>query len=103
MVKIQISHAQFAEFCEYRQSHKWRWPAVFSCNPAGYVWVPFGYGLTLPGDRENLRERLPLLAWVADAYRETRDRCSRFFVDERGAYMKGNTSSLWLGILKERS
>jgi hypothetical protein len=88
MVKIPITPEQFADFCEYHRLHKWRWPAVFSCNAKGEVWVPDGYGYTPPDERDDLRERLPLLGWVADAYWSIREECGRIFIDEHGAYYK---------------
>ena len=87
--KVRITASEFQAFCELRQKHRWNWPAAFSTNPNGDIWGFQTYGYTRPDQRENIRGASPLLDQVADIYAVQREECGRFFIDQRGAFFKG--------------
>jgi hypothetical protein len=87
---LPITQAEFQEFCDLQQKHRWDWPAVFSANASGEIWAFRTYGHTPTAEKENLRKCSKLLDWVADVYSVKRDECGRFFIDERGAFFKPN-------------
>jgi hypothetical protein len=94
MKNIRITAAEFKEFCELRQKHRWDWPAAFSTNPNGDIWGFQTRGYTPPDQRENVRGASPLLDQVADIYAVQREECGRFFIDQRGAFFKNDGAEL---------
>jgi hypothetical protein len=87
---VEITLAQFQEFCELQQKRRWDWPATFSTNSKGEVWPFLRKGYTPPRERENVRAYSPLLAIVADIYTTQRGEGGRFFVNEVGAFWKSD-------------
>jgi hypothetical protein len=70
------------------------WPAVFSTNCNGEVWLWATYGLTPDDYREQIRGVSEVTDLIADEYLEIRGEGGRFFVDATGAFYK-DESGRW--------
>jgi len=70
------------------------WPAVFSTNCHGEVWLFATYGFTRDEYREQIRGASEVIDAIADQYLEIRGEGGRFFVDATGAFYK-DESARW--------
>ncbi len=89
MITITLSRGEFDELRQLQIKRRWDWPAVFSCNRHGEIWPWVTYGRTPEEVREDVRGLSKIVDRVAKRFRGTRWLGGRFFINEEGAFYKG--------------
>ncbi len=84
---LRVASGEIEELREVQIRYRTDWPAVFSCNKYGEIWVFSTYGYT----RSSRRVRIignRLLEKIVGIYLQRRPEGGRFFVDESGVYIR---------------
>jgi len=75
------------------------WPAVFSTNQAGKIWVWKRWGNTPVRERIFVQGKSRIVDAIADEYRARRPDGGRFFIDDRGAFYSSEINGMKLAEL----
>jgi hypothetical protein len=92
MKSIRITRAQFEELRSIQIKYRMDWPAAFSTNEHGDLWLFAGRSWTHPHKRVDVRGVFLILDQVADLYTVLREEGGRFFVDDRGVFWKNQST-----------
>ncbi|HTJ31069.1 MAG TPA: hypothetical protein VL346_11245 [Acidobacteriaceae bacterium] len=87
-VCLKIPSIEFELMCRLKIKHRADWPACFSSNPEGKIWIFVTHGKTPEEKKIYVQERSQILARVADALSKTKDSRGRFFINDKGAFWK---------------
>lgn len=82
-IRVQRDDVDYLKFSQVRKRSDW--PAVFSCNRKGTVWLFPEGGYHHEGDRFTPPQN-PLLDEIVKTYLDIRDLGGRFFVNFDGVY-----------------
>jgi hypothetical protein len=85
METLTFTRSEFDYLKELQIKRRWDWPATFSTNCHGEIWLFWSYGYTRSEDREQIRGLSSVIDQVADIYLRIRSEGGRFFVSDEGA------------------
>jgi hypothetical protein len=98
---IQTSQNELDDLRELQIRYHFRFPAVFSCNRRGEVWLFRTYGYTRPEDRVSV-SYIPLLRRIARVVLRRRRLGGRFFVTLQGVHtvLDGDQSPTLIALFR---
>lgn len=86
MKTITLTKSDFQKLRALQEKYRADWPAIFSANRNGQIWVWTHYGNTPRPERICVQGQNKIIDAVASEYLRVRFDLGRFFIDDEGAY-----------------